>query len=404
MMLRSARNRVAGMSTRTRGRRGSGTVFYDTDRKCYVGQASYTDDAGKRHRPKVFAETAEACQDKLDALRGELKTTGSVAPKDLTVKHVMNDLLAHPPSKWKSPLTIRGNKDRAQHVIDGLGKVKLARLTVAQVERFLDGLAAEGFSSDMIIRCRALLRLAIRRAERDGKIGRNVAALADPPSGSRRKSRAMTLAQVNALLAVKLNLFWRAYIVVGLMCGLRPGELLGLRWEDVDFDAGVIRVRKCLKALPDPKAGKRRLVLDDLKTEQSKRTIQMPRAVAVALISLRKDQARWKLKLGAAYDVRGMGLVFTDRAGAPRWPGDVRRYLQLLCERAGIGKAWTPRELRHTFVSVLSDSGVDIEKIAEAAGHVNSTITKTVYRHVIADKVTVAATAMDSIFGEASGS
>jgi integrase len=386
-----------------RGRRGAGTIFYDKDRRCYVGQASYVDDAGKRHRPKVFGETAEECQDKLDALRGELKTTGTVAPKDLTIRHIMEDLLAHPPSGWKSPLTIRGNRDRAAHIIAGLGKVKLARLTVAQIERFLDGLAAEGMSSDTIIRCRALLRLAIRRAERDGKISRNVAALADPPSGTRRVSHAMNLAQINALFALKLNPFWRAYIVTGLTCGLRPGELLGLRWEDVDFDAGVIRVRMCLKALPDPVTGKRRLVIADLKTEQSRRTIEMPRLAAVALRELRTDQARWKLKLGAAYDVRGMGLVFTDRAGAPRWPQDVRRYFGVLCERAGIGQ-WTLRELRHTFVSVLSDSGVDIEKIADAVGHVNSTITKVVYRHQIADKVTVAATAMDAIFGGASSS
>lgn len=388
----------------SRNRRGAGTVFYDKGRGCYVGQASYTDDAGKRQRPKVFGQTADECQDNLDKLRAELKTTGSVAPKDLTVRHIMEDLLAHPPSSWKSPLTIRGNRDRAAHIVVGLGKIKLARLTVAQVERFLDGLAREGLSSDTISRCRALLRLAIRRAERDGKIGRNVAALADAPSGTRRKSHAMTLVQIRALLEAKLNVFWRAYVVMGLMCGLRPGELLGLRWKDVDFDGGVVRVRKCLKALPDPETGKRRLVLADLKTEESRRTIEMPRLAAAALRELRKDQARWRLKLGAAYDVRGMGLVFTDRAGAPRWPQDVRRYFQVLCERAGIGAEWTPRELRHTFVSVLSDSGVDIEKIAEAVGHVNSTITKTVYRHVIADKVTVAATAMDSIFGEASGS
>jgi integrase len=392
------------VTARSRGRRGAGTVFYDKGRGCYVGQVSYVDDAGKRQRPKVLGSTAEECQDKLDALRAELKTTGSVAPKDLTVRHIMEDLLAHPPASWKSPLTVRSNRDRAGRIIGGLGKIRLARLTVAQVERFLDGLAGEGMSSDTITRCRALLRLAIRRAERDGKISRNVAVLADAPAGTRRKSRAMTLAQIRALLDAELNPFWRAYIVTGLMCGLRPGELLGLRWEDVDFGQGVIRVRVCLKALPDPKTGRRRLVLHDLKTEESRRTIQMPRRAAAALRELRADQARQRLRLGAAYDVRRMGLVFTDRAGAPRWPQDVRRYFQVLCGRAGIGGQWTPRELRHTFVSVLSDSGVDIEKIAEAVGHVNSAVTRTVYRHQIADKVTVAAAAMDRIFGEASGS
>ncbi len=71
---------------------------------------------------------------------------------------------------------------------------------------------------------------------------------------------------------------------------------------------------------------------------------------------------------------------------------------------AGIGTDWTPREQRHTFVNVLSDSGVDIEQIADAVGHVNSTVTKVVYRHQIADEITSAATVMDSIFGEAKGS
>lgn len=392
------------MTTRTRGRRGAGTVFYDHDRGCYVGQASYIDDAGKRRRPKVFGETAEEAQDNLDALRREIKTTGTVAPKDITVRHIMKDLIAHPPSDWKSDITIRNRETKINRIIDELGKIKLNRLTVKRVERFLDDMADEGMSTDTIKRSRNLLRLAIRRAQRDyPAIIQNVAALADPPSGTLRKSKAMKLDQIRALLGSKLTPFWRAYIVTGLMCGLRPGEILGLRWEDVDFDEGVIRIRKSLKAMPDKKTGKRVLVLDELKTEQSKRTIQMPSIAAIALRNLRTDQARWKLKLGAAWDIRGMGLVFTDRAGAPRWPQDIRRYFKVLCGRAKIGEHWTPREMRHTFVSVLNHSGVDIEQIADAVGHVNSTVTKVVYRHQLADKVTVAATAMDSIFGEASG-
>jgi hypothetical protein len=112
-----------------------------------------------------------------------------------------------------------------------------------------------------------------------------------------------------------------------------------------------------------------------------------------AVLALRKEQAAARLKLGAAYDVRGLAAVFGDGARAPKWPQDVRSHFQALCGRAGIGQGWTPREQRHTFVSVLSDSGVDIEQIADA-----------VYRHQIADEITSAATAMDSIFGEANGS
>lgn len=385
-----------------RSRKGGGTVFWDEDRGCYTGQLSYYDEAGNRKRPKVHAATEAACWEKLDELRAELKTTGSVAPRDLTVADVVNDLLAHPPAAWKSPLTMVNRKNYAARINAALGKVKVARLTVAQVERFLADAAAQGLSADMIRRLRSTLRLAIRRAERDGKATRNVAALAELPAAPRRVSRSMNLDQIRALLGLKLTTWWRAYLTCALMCGLRPGELLGLRWEDVDFKAGVLRVRKCLKALPDPATGKRALVLETLKTERSKRTIRMPRQVVSALLALRKEQAAARLKLGAAYDVRALSIVFGDGAGAPKWPQDVRRDFRKLCGRAGIGENWTPREQRHTFVSVLSDSGVDIEKIADAVGHVNSTVTKAVYRHQIADEITSAATVMDSIFGEAS--
>jgi site-specific recombinase XerD len=111
-----------------------------------------------------------------------------------------------------------------------------------------------------------------------------------------------------------------------------------------------------------------------------------------------------KLRLGAAYDVRGLSIVFGDGAGAPKWAQDVNRDFKTLCGRAGADRDWTPREQRHTFVSVLSDSGVDIEEIADAVGHITSTVTKVVYRHQIADQITSAATVMDSIFGEASSS
>jgi len=96
--------------------------------------------------------------------------------------------------------------------------------------------------------------------------------------------------------------------------------------------------------------------------------------------------------------------VFCDNAGRPRWRASINNQFKVVCKRAGIGSDWHLHEQRHTFVSVLSDSGVDIEVIADAVGHINSTVTRVVYRHQIADKISKAATAMDSIFLAASGS
>jgi integrase len=327
-----------------RNRKGGGTVFWDEDRGCYTGQLSHYNEAGNRKRPKVHAATKAECWEKLDELRAELKKTGSVAPRDLTVADLVSDLLAHPPADWKSPLTLINRRNYAARIVAGLGTAKVARLTVAQVERFLADAATEGLSADMLRRLRSTLRLAIRRAERDGKATRNVAALAEIPAGPRRWSKSMNLEEIRALLGLKLTTWWRAYLTCALMCGLRPGELLGLRWEDIDFGAGVIRVRKFLKTLPDPVTGKRVLVLADLKTERSKRTIRMPGQVSASLLALRKEQAATRLQLGAGSDVRGLGVVFGDGAGAPKWSQDVRSHFQTLCGRPGIGKDWTPRE------------------------------------------------------------
>jgi len=163
-----------------RNRRGGGTVFWDEDRGCYTGQISYYDQAGNRKRPKVHAATKAECWEKLDELRAEVRKTGSLAPRDLTVSDIVNDLLDHPPADWKSPLTLINRKNYATRINAALGTVKVARLTVAQVERFLADAAAEGLSADMLRRLRSTLRLAIRRAERDGKATRNVAAPGGP--------------------------------------------------------------------------------------------------------------------------------------------------------------------------------------------------------------------------------
>jgi integrase len=159
----------------------------------------------------------------------------------------------------------------------------------------------------------------------------------------------------------------------------------------------------CLKALPGPDGyGKRVLTLAELKTDRSRRTLQMPRDAAAVLRALKAQQAKDRLRLGNAYT--DIGVVFAMESGGPRWPQDVRKQFGKLCQRAGIGAGWHPHETRHTWVSVLSDAGVDIEDIADAAGHINSSVTRNVYRHQIADKVSKAAVAMDQIFGEVSGS
>src|SRR5712664_42851 len=106
----------------------------------------------------------------------------------------------------------------------------------------------------------------------------------------------------------------------------------------------------------------------------------MPLAVHAALLVLRKDQAADRLLLGEHYADRH-GLVFRDSAGRPMSRQRVNVRFEEVCEAAGIGRGWQPRETRHSFVSIASSNSVSIEDIADAAGHVNSNVTRAVYRH-----------------------
>jgi integrase len=393
-----------------RSRRGGGSVYFDKSKREYVGQLSMGRDpeTGRRRRspkvsvtsPEPSAAAKEECWEKLDRLREEYRQTGTVAPRNVTIEQIMRDLLASPPADWRAPSTFQVNTRLAGRIIGALGKTRLVSLTPGDVERFLAGMAREKLATKTIAGARGILARAIRRAERDGLVGRNVAGLAETPRGTRRESRSMTLEQIGALFASGLTAWWRAYLMTGILCGLRPGELTGLTWDDIDFAAGLIRVRHSLKDVPGPD-GRSVLRLEDLKTERSRRTLQLPAKAAEALRALRTVQAADRLRLGPHYT--DMGLVFCGNAGQPLWRQSVNRGFKRVCAKAGIGSGWHPHEQRHTFVSVLSDAGIDIEAIADAAGHVNSNVTRTVYRHQIADKVTRTSAAMDQIFGRVSG-
>ncbi len=114
-----------------------------------------------------------------------------------------------------------------------------------------------------------------------------------------------------------------------------------------------------------------------------------------------REQAAQQLAAGPAW--KGTGLIFTNGWGQPVGRQRVSREFRLACQAAGIGDHWQPRETRHTFVSVLSNAGVDLEVISDAVGHVNSGVTRRVYAHDIADKISAAATVMDTVYGQAAG-
>ena len=135
----------------------------------------------------------------------------------------------------------------------------------------------------------------------------------------------------------------------------------------------------------------------ETKTEQSRRTLGLPQVAVQALRAWSGSQADEQLTAGDEW--QETGLVFTSHLGAALDAGNVRKMFKRICTEAGIGDGWTPRELRTTFVSLMSHQGVAIEEIARLVGHATTRTTEIVYRRELRPVITTGTEIMDQLFG-----
>ena len=228
---------------------------------------------------------------------------------------------------------------------------------------------------------------------------RNVVELATLPKGREgRQSKSLTLAQAAAILDAVEGTKMHAYVVVSLLTGARTEELRALLWSDVDLLG-----RPDLPPPVPPSMAVWRSVRasGDTKTRRSRRTLALPGRCVEVLSAHSRLQAKMQAEAGEKWI--DLGLVFTTRYGTPLDAADVRRDFRAAIRRAsGIdADAWTPRELRHSFVSLLSDSGVPIEEISRLVGHRSTVVTEIVYRKQLRPVIQSGATAMDRLFAAA---
>ena len=265
-----------------------------------------------------------------------------------------------------------------------LGEIKLRELTAGDVQETLDTLAVRLSTRSLQI-TRLCLERAIRHAEVRDLVGRNVAALIKAPVGkSGRPSKSLTLEQAQDLLRAAAGSRLYAYVVLSVTTGLRTEELRALRWNEINLDAGTVAVYRAIRATADTK------------TPKSRRVLSLPRLAVRALSEHRARQAEERLLAGVLWEDNG--LVFASAVGTPLDRHNVLREFRKITQAAGLGSEWAPREMRHTFVSLLSSNGTALEDIADLVGHRGTATTETVYRKVIVPELRRGAEVMDRLF------
>ncbi len=371
--------------------RGEGSVFQRVDgRWCGVVDLGWVD--GRRARKSVYGRTRKEAHERLMAAQRAIGSGLLPAPDRLTLEAHLTDWLAAARPTIRASTFASYEAIVRVHLVPGLGRIPLVKLTVGDVERLLRTKSAGELSPRRVAMIRGTLRRALTRAVKHRLIAANVAALADPPKQERHEIHPLTPDQARVLLESIAGHRLEGLFVTALTTGLRSGELRALRWADIDLEARSLSVEAGLARIdgrwqrvpPKSSAGRRMVPL-------------MDRTVA-ALREHRRRQLIDRLAAGSEWVGNEWDLVFVSEVGTPLDSSNVVHAYQRALERAGLPRQRF-HDARHSVATFWLAAGVPARVVADMLGHSQVSLTLNVYTHVLPTLRRDAADRLDAILG-----
>jgi integrase len=347
---------------------------------------------GKRRQKRVTARTKRDVELQVAALI-QAGQTGFTDAGKLSIRDFF-DRWMNATAPTLRAATVRRYRDLARlHIVSVIGHLRLAKLTLGDVQRLYADRLAAGLSPTSVRHLHSLLHRALADAVRWGLIVRNVTDVVDAPRRSTPEARTWSAPDVNAFLASAAGDRWEALWRLALLTGMRRGELLGMRWTDVDFDAGALAVRRTLS-----RGSRSKLEPGEPKTASGRRRISLPASAVESLRRHRRYQVELRLAGGPAYE--DADLVFATELGRPIHPNSLNYRFRRLIEQAGV-PAIRFHDVRHTCATLLLSEGVHPKVVQERLGHADIAMTINLYSHVSPDMQRDAADRLDAILGSA---
>lgn len=365
---------------------GEGSI---TRRKDGLYMARYTvqTQAGPK-RKTVYGKTRAEASDKLskalaDRSGGLVFDTGT-----LTVGEYIKTWLSDSVRGTVRDSTHASYEQVARnYLIPGIGKVKLKDLKPLHLRQLYRGKLDAGLSARTVQYIHTVVKKALKDAVRGELIPRNPADAVDPPQVRREEMRPLSPDQVRQLLGAAEGERLEAAYVVAVHTGLRPGELLALRWDDVDLEAGTLQVQRSLSG------GK----MTAPKTPKSRRRIDLSSGAREALRAHRKRQLEERMSKAGLW--QDHGLVFPSSAGTPLDQRNLTRAFKATLKRAGLSEKFRLYDLRHTTATILLSQNRHPKYVQELLGHASIALTLDTYSHVIPGMDGGTASAMDEALG-----
>ncbi len=378
-----------------KGRRGNGEGTI-AKRPNGTYEAKITLEGGKRKT--FYGKTRKEVQEKLKvALREQQQGTLVTAPQQ-KLEDFLQQWLEDTQKHSIRPRSFERYEEIVRlHIVPVLGRVQLQKLTPQQVQSFYTKKMKEGYKAITVASFHNVLHKALDTAVKWNLVAKNVCDVVARPRAEKFEFQPLTVEQIRKLLEVTKGHYMEALFKLALATGMRRGELMGLKWQDIDFNTNTLQVRRILTRVPSKMEGKG-FVESEPKTKKSRRSVVI---ASFALEALREH--RWRQldaikKAGPLWQHHD--YVFCTSIGTHINPTtDMLEPLNELLEKAGLPHIRF-HDLRHSAASLLMSQGVHPKVVQELLGHSTIGMTMDVYSHVLPSMQQDAITKLNDILKE----
>ena len=340
---------------------------------------------GKQNRKSIYGKTRQEVNAKMTDLLNNLQKGLITNPTEMTLAEWLDYYMLECKKPFVKPTTYVTYTVKVEnHIKPAIGHYKLKALRKDIIQKFVNGLTDKGLAPATVEAIFKLLHNALETAVDDGLIVKNVANRVRLPKVPKPKIEVLTADQQTIFVEKAKETYMGNMYVFDLCTGMRLGELLGLKWSDIDFQTQQLHIMRTLSKVKDPDKPDEswHLAFGDPKTPASERTIPLHQTAVKLLMDVLEQQKQDKAKAGAAYEDND--LVFCTKLGRPQDPINMRRTFYRICDKAGIS-GLHPHCLRHTFATRGAEKQVDIRVMQRFLGHANIQETASTYTHVLGD-------------------
>jgi len=354
-------------------RRGRGSIIKRGS--FYSIIVNLQDNSGNRTRKwESGFTTKRQAENRLGELLTQIETGLNVQASHTAFGQFLNEWLERYVSKRVRGSTMDGYRQRAKHIVDGLGDVSIVDLRPDHLIEYYDSKLLN-LSASTITKHHHLIVDCLSDAVKWNLVTRNVGIAVEPPRAPKKEMKALSVGETHRFLDNCTTEPWRTIFHTLIWTGIRRSELLGLQWNDLDLDMALMTIRRSLVRLQNGT-----YVTDEPKTSSGARSLDLAPSTCLILKQHRAGQER---------DVELLGIppsqanfVFGHPDGTPRTPSTVTQQFRRIASRAGLSGVRL-HDLRHTHASLMLQQGTDIKTISTRLGHSSVAFTMDTYAHLL---------------------